>query len=132
MSLDGLEKAITGHKVDDITDKEAEKIITCGGEVNVSEFFYYNLKRLSSESFGSDGFRMVNFDWGNHDIDGQSGDNRRNNLYIEWYKKGRIADIFKSEDDMFFVKLEDKISPVRFFVCDQVDGLLSMLKEMVT
>jgi hypothetical protein len=133
VNLDELEKTMSGHRVDDITDGEVEKIkekVAGGGvKVGVYPYLYYNVEQLKPSSFGSYDYSMV----------GRQG--RRNNLRITWDNEGsKSIDIFKSEDDMFFVRMDTfyyksdgrvSMSWTKLFVCDQVDGLLSMLKDMV-
>jgi len=153
----GLERAITSHRVDDITDREVDKVINtlCGlGKISgdLHENLYSNLDQMTLSMFDSSDFRMVafgRFGGGGHASYKPGRDNRRNNLLVKFGKLGpggvkRYLDIFKSEDDMFFVKGLNigtpgsdpswdvyEETPVRFFVCDQLDGLLSLLEDMV-
>ena len=155
----GLERAITSHRVDDITDREVDKVINtlCGlGKISgdLHENLYSNLDQMTLSMFDSSDFRMVafgRFGGGGHASYKPGRDNRRNNLLVKCGKLRpvgvkRYLDIFKSEDDIFFVKIQGlnfgspgsdpswdvyEETPVRFFVCDQLDGLLSLLEDMV-
>jgi hypothetical protein len=148
----GLSRTLTSHRVDDITDMEVDKVINtlCGLDKisgDLYENLYSNLGQLTLSMFDSSDFRMVafsRFGGGSHGSYKPGRDNRRNNLLVKCRKLGpsgvkKYLDIFKSEDDMFFVKFVNEYLsvdvldefPVRFFVCDQLDGLLSLLKDMV-
>jgi hypothetical protein len=137
-----MERVIVWHKVDDITDREIEKVINTLISLDrisgkLFEYIHNDIGQLTLPCFNSSPSRMVKYSMfgeGAQDSYNSGPDNRRNNFLVKFDKLPggvkKYMDIFKSEDDMFFVMLVNEDPTLRFFVCDQLDGLLSLLREV--
>ncbi len=126
-----MEKRMRGHVVDTITKAEVQRVIDLllesGRDMELNEY-KMDVETLEISLFGEEAKDLRNHYPHLNKKNVWHPRTPANNLLIRSYM-GIIAhfEVFKCDDDYFWVESGDK-----YFICDGIEGLLSMLAVYYT